>query len=194
MAAAEELFLRNGMVSTGTRQIAAVAGVPERLIFRHFGSKRRLFEEVARALIAAFLDDFVREWRGHPSAEVGMRELTSQYVSAFLGFIQCHRRVFADLVSVQTECDPLPHEAGGGSPFADLLVGLEELAAGEARRRSLPDLWAKRNVRSTFSLLVGTALLADVVHPTGLSADDPEMVSQLTDFILGGALGPNNSA
>ena len=48
LAAALQLFLQRGFLGATTRQIAREAGVAEVTLFRHFGSKEKLFEEVIR--------------------------------------------------------------------------------------------------------------------------------------------------
>jgi AcrR family transcriptional regulator len=44
LAAARELFERNGTRGTTTREVAELAGVNEATLFRHFGSKRALLD------------------------------------------------------------------------------------------------------------------------------------------------------
>jgi len=48
LAAALTLFSQRGYLGATTRQIAREAGVAEVTLFRHFGSKEKLFEEVIR--------------------------------------------------------------------------------------------------------------------------------------------------
>lgn len=48
LAAALRLFSQRGFLGATTRQIACEAGVAEVTLFRHFGSKEKLFEEVIR--------------------------------------------------------------------------------------------------------------------------------------------------
>ncbi|QRY42708.1 TetR/AcrR family transcriptional regulator [Mycolicibacterium boenickei] len=187
LAAARHLFVERGYASTGTRDIAAASHVPERLIFRHFGTKRQLFYAAARAELAEFLDTFVEQWRMLDPASYDFEDLTTAYVSAFLDFSETHDVLFADLISLRigtrTEEDARP------SPFADLLGGLENLATVEARRHGLPEDGARRNVNFTFALVVAAGLLRNVLGSDQFGRDgDRELVGQLTHFILGGAL------
>lgn len=48
LAAALKLFSQRGFLGAATRQIAREAGVAEVTLFRHFGSKEKLFEAVIR--------------------------------------------------------------------------------------------------------------------------------------------------
>jgi AcrR family transcriptional regulator len=49
VAAARELFERNGTRGTTTREVAELAGVNEATLFRHFGSKRALLDAMREA-------------------------------------------------------------------------------------------------------------------------------------------------
>lgn len=51
IAAAKDLFQRQGFAAATTKEIADLAGVSEVTLFRHFESKRRLFEETVHSCI-----------------------------------------------------------------------------------------------------------------------------------------------
>ena len=51
VAAAKQLFVRQGYRGTSTKQIAGKAGVSEMTLFRHFPTKESLFREVIQPLI-----------------------------------------------------------------------------------------------------------------------------------------------
>src|SRR6516225_8277381 len=48
VAAAVPLFARKGFAGTTTKELAEVAGISEALLFRHFPSKKHLYEEILR--------------------------------------------------------------------------------------------------------------------------------------------------
>ena len=50
LKAATELYAETGFRGTTTRQIAQLAGVNEVTVFRHFGSKTALIQEVVRTI------------------------------------------------------------------------------------------------------------------------------------------------
>ena len=56
LAAAREVFERNGTRGTTTREVAERAGVNEATLFRHFGSKRALLDAMREA--AAGVEEF----------------------------------------------------------------------------------------------------------------------------------------
>ncbi|MDE2572649.1 MAG: TetR/AcrR family transcriptional regulator [bacterium] len=62
LAAAREVYVRNGPLGATTREIAQLAGVNEVTLFRHFGSKDRLFSEmVERCCSLTQITDFDEE-------------------------------------------------------------------------------------------------------------------------------------
>ncbi len=74
LAAARDLFERNGTRGTTTREVAERAGVNEATLFRHFGSKRALLDAMReqacgvqqfRAVLAALPGDRPRRRPPH---------------------------------------------------------------------------------------------------------------------------------
>jgi TetR/AcrR family transcriptional regulator, mexJK operon transcriptional repressor len=57
IAAARELFEKNGFAAATTREIAELAGVSEVTLFRHFSTKRALFEETLHSCIHPYKVD-----------------------------------------------------------------------------------------------------------------------------------------
>src|SRR5581483_11019700 len=66
--AARELFVARGYEATTTKDIAARAGVSERLLFSNFGSKAELFDVAITAPFAEVIAEYVASWeRDAPS-------------------------------------------------------------------------------------------------------------------------------
>src|SRR5690554_2184021 len=66
--ASRELFAARGYAATTTKEIARVANVSEALIFRYFGDKSRLFDDVVTEPFNQLMAKFVSE---HGSSEGG---------------------------------------------------------------------------------------------------------------------------
>ena len=191
IAAAQALFERRGFAASTTREIAERAGVPEKMIYRHFGSKAGLFDESFAAILRGFVDDFATRW---PDATDPTRltDLTRRYVTELLTLSMRHRRMLTDVVT-------LGLGATGGTvaqsrhAFDGLFDRLVALAAGEADALAMPVAESARNVRLTIGLVLATALLRDLLY----AADPPEtdiLVEELTAFVLHGAdLAPTGS-
>ena len=67
LQAARELFAERGFGDVTTREVALRAGVTQAQVFRHFGSKARLFVEAAYQPFYDFVVGYVRRWaeQGH---------------------------------------------------------------------------------------------------------------------------------
>ena len=69
LAAARELFERNGTRGTTTREVAERAGVNEATLFRHFGSKRALLDAMREQ--ACGIDEFRAFLSALPGGDFG---------------------------------------------------------------------------------------------------------------------------
>src|SRR5262249_30358987 len=79
LQAARELFAERGFGDVTTREVAVRAGVTQAQVFRHFGSKARLFVEAAYQPFYDFVVGYVRRW-----AEQGHGTDTSAHATAVL--------------------------------------------------------------------------------------------------------------
>jgi AcrR family transcriptional regulator len=62
LASARRLFSIHGYGGTSTRDIASDAGVTAPAIYRHFGSKERLFEAAVEQPLHVAVDGFLQDW------------------------------------------------------------------------------------------------------------------------------------
>jgi len=69
LAAAREVFSRQGFDRTTTGEVAAAAGVAEITLFRHFATKSILFEQAVAAYLRAAVDDVVARRRQASAGE-----------------------------------------------------------------------------------------------------------------------------
>lgn len=61
LKAARDLFEKNGFAATTTKEIADLAGVSEVTLFRHFSTKRALFEETLHSCMHPYkVDDYIK--------------------------------------------------------------------------------------------------------------------------------------
>ena len=61
LAAAKELFEKKGFTAATTKEIAELAGVSEVTLFRHFDTKRNLFEKTVHNCIHPYaLDEYIK--------------------------------------------------------------------------------------------------------------------------------------
>src|SRR5271155_4225213 len=106
LESARALFAERGYAGTSTREIARAASVTEPMIFRHFGSKAKLFEEAVLAPFNTFVSEYIADWGARP------RGAKSQYVETY----EFYRGVY-DVLSANRR---LIHEMIGGRATGSL--------------------------------------------------------------------------
>jgi AcrR family transcriptional regulator len=190
LAAAAEEFARHGPKGARIQAIVGRAGVNERMIYHHFGSKDGLYT----AVLEAQAHGLVQAWRQlvDQAAELepyeGMRTVLAG---------------FADLYAARPLLVALTlHEALGGwrtlpPPTADLapFPKLRELyERGQRQGVFRADCPFEIAHRVAMSALVGSAVLAprgaEVLKAAGLSDDVAKLRDQIVGQLLDGMTGP----
>lgn len=181
---ARTLFSAQGYEATSTREIVEHAGVAESMLFRHFGSKQALFDEVMLKPFVGFVQTFIDEWNTVPAGEVVPARLAYRFISGFSN--QCADS--RDLI--ETVC-------GGGTYSKDRPLasqaseGLQQLVDTLAKQvtdyhiavgRGF-EMDPKLSVRLTIALIVGVAQLSEGF----IGAVDDDLVSEMAAFVVRGA-------
>jgi AcrR family transcriptional regulator len=123
--AALKLFSQRGFLGAATRQIAREAGVAEVTLFRHFGSKEKLFEEVIRGY------SFLPAMKGilPRLEEAGYEETLLTIARRFLATLDERR----DLIRIML-AERLSYPAPVKDIFRDILGEVFGILAGYFRR------------------------------------------------------------
>ncbi|MFJ9390489.1 TetR/AcrR family transcriptional regulator [Nocardioides sp. NPDC101246] len=164
MRAARDLFAAEGYESVTTRQIAELAGVSEQMIFRHFGSKAKLFEAAAVAPFVEHLDDYVKVWSERAS---GVRDPVQEASDLYRGLYDVfaeNRALLTALVSTQD-----PQSGSGEAVSAALAPALDrfaELLDVEQQQRGFRDFDTRIVVRLVAGLVMSQTIFADLLYPS----------------------------
>ena len=84
LRAASKMFAETGFANVSVRDICREAGTTAPVIYYHFGSKKGLFDAVARKQIS--MDDFIRQLSkasGSADPRKGLESFISTYLSSF---------------------------------------------------------------------------------------------------------------
>lgn len=162
ISAAQETFASEGYSGATTRDIAVRAGVSDVLIYRHFGSKRGLFEKAVLEPINAFMSDFVRLWSEHEVGSEPMEVLCRRYVTGLYPLLRKNRGLILALISADSFEDEVG-EGGRRSRFSGLLDPIVDVVSAENRERGFSDTDDELTVRVAFSMILGVVLLEDQV-------------------------------
>lgn len=130
---ARELFSARGYAGTSTRDIAQQAGVSEALLFRHYGTKAKLFERAILDPINDFVHDYVEEWTVQPATSHTPESVSRAFVEGLYDLLSRHRKLVMALVTAQAY--ESIDEVIGASPLSRILDELEAVARHEAGLR-----------------------------------------------------------
>ena len=188
LEAARDVFSRFGYAGASTRQIANEAGVTEVLIFRHFESKRGLFEAAVVEPFAATITNFIEDV-AELTHESDMVTMMNEFVTSVYDVMLEHREMVIALVAASH------HDVEDEGPGTDALVGALEtftkFIEREARRRELPDM----DYPVTAALGIATAVGMAVLQPWlfGRSPSRQRIDREMAAFMLYGVVGDRSS-
>ena len=150
IGAALACFAEQGYNGATTKEIARRADVDEAVLFRAFGSKRKLFEAAVVHPFDAFIARYTRRW-GDAAAPVGTPgEVLRQFVEELYDLVRDHRALFAAMAGGD-------HLLRGVQPALDRLEDVGRLIA---RTYDL-DFDAHIAVRVAATTVVAVAMVAD---------------------------------
>jgi AcrR family transcriptional regulator len=162
-AAARQLFAERGFAATTTKEIALAADVSETLLFRYYGSKAVLFEEIISGPINRMMSEFAvrhRDERGKKNREAVVR----QYVTKLFEILSQNEELFKAAIAT-------PHQSGmhRGSQlhgleryFSEAVTHLEMDYASEAHKL---DFDPRIGARLAFGMIASVVLLRDWLFP-----------------------------
>jgi len=164
LEAARALFAARGYAGASTRDIALKAGVSEALLFRHFGTKAKLFERAILDPINEFTHDFVEEWKARSGADHTPEEISYAYVDGFYRLLSENRDLVLALVTAQAyeSIDDL----NAASPLSRLMEELEVVTRREAELRGFR-FDVQISVRLVAGMVMSMALLDEWLFPAG---------------------------
>jgi AcrR family transcriptional regulator len=98
LAAARTLFGEKGFEATSVREIAERAGVTKLMVYRHFGSKARLFQEATMDPIKGFIAEFTARWAARPRGQRPIVEDVRDFYTALCEVLDGQRDLLAPLL------------------------------------------------------------------------------------------------
>lgn len=154
--AAARVYARHGYRGATTRLIANEAGVNEVTLFRTFGSKDQLFEELSRGQAAATHVPPLPDPPCDPRVEL------TAWCTTVLNHLTLHRSFLRKAMSEMEE-RPLVTEAACRGPHCAHEVLLRYVGALRARGMAAPDRDVDTAISMFMSSLFGDALCRDAM-------------------------------
>ena len=162
LGAARRLFGENGYNGTSTQAIAAAAGVTEPMVFRHFGTKARLFQEAAVAPFVDYIESYLDEYRAREHGRLSPEDEGRVFLEGLFTALHEQRDILVALLAARQSGDI--DEAGYDevrAAFARVLAHFEEVVGTEAAERGFDQDNLAASVKVMFSMVLSLALHDD---------------------------------
>jgi AcrR family transcriptional regulator len=183
MEAAGDEFERHGYAGTTTAAIARKAGVAEWLIFNHFGTKARLFED---SIFKPLNKHFLEFQTAHPvdaGDTTALRQESRRYILELLRFVERHSKMLVSLLVARLHARDT---VAGLGQFDGLQDYFTRATAATAKRRGRNvDLDAQLASRISFATLLAGVIFKDWLFPEGFASKE-RIGEALSDFIMDG--------
>jgi AcrR family transcriptional regulator len=192
LAAAAEEFARYGLKGSRIQAIVRRAGVNERMIYHHFGSKDGLYRAVLEAQSRGLVEAWgqVIDQASTLEPYEGMRTVLAGFADLFAA------RPLLVSLWLHEALDgwpTLPSPTGAAVPFPKLRQLYER---GQRQGVFRADCPFELAYGVAMSALVGSAVLAargtEVLEQAGLAADPARLGDQVVGQLLDGMTGPPN--
>ncbi len=181
--AASEEFERNGYAGAKTAAIARTAGVAESLIFSHFESKSRLFQEVVFEPLNRHFLEFRAAHTVADGDRDGLQEHSRQYILELQRFIERHSRLLTSLLVTQLyasdDVQGMAEVDGLQDFFARTTEAVRQRLEGEAR------IDLNLLARISFATVLACVIFREWLFPEG-TATEPAINAAISSFVLGG--------
>lgn len=184
--AARELFTNSGYAATTIKEISARAGVAPQLIFTNFGSKAGLFDAAVVEPFAEFVTDHVASWA--PDApESSFEDRIRRFVERLYSLAARDRQLLISAVARRMAGDRETPESDIPDRLATLLQTTQPLTIAEAPAHGFPDPDPALLIAAAAAMVLGMALLDDLLFPSGSPRPSPERITtDLTTLLVSG--------
>jgi AcrR family transcriptional regulator len=168
LQAAHDEFCERGFARATTRAIAERAGVAEPLLFRHFGSKAALFNEV----VFGPFQKFMREWDETAVDVLGQPELSRRFVAGLYDLLRDNRGLVMTYLATSAFEPEVLIGGDGVAGFTDVILTMDRLSDKHAYA-TRPRGKAKRQLLIHERLNVGAVIAAALFDDLLFSAASP---------------------
>jgi AcrR family transcriptional regulator len=160
---ARKLFDERGYEATTTMQIAQEAGISERLIFSHFGTKEELFNAAVITPFASVIRSYMETTLSR-TRHSNWEDRIDYFVRGLYDLAMEHRTALLTALEATSSQDGSPH----GDVFDYLARSFQDmLLVVEPSEEYREDYDAKASLAAFVGMVFGVALLEDLIFPAG---------------------------
>jgi AcrR family transcriptional regulator len=161
LESARALFAERGYAGTSTREIARAASVSEPMIFRHFGSKSKLFEEAVLAPFNTFVSEYVANWATQPRGMKSTYAQTYDFYRGVYDVLSANRRLIHEMIGARAVGGPLSGETTSAPQLGRLLEQFEAIILDEIEERGFRPFDPAVVTRVIFGMVFSIAVFGD---------------------------------
>jgi AcrR family transcriptional regulator len=187
LEAARELFLAHGYEATYTKDIAAKAGVAEKVLYSNFTAKAGIFDAAFTEPFAQLTDRYIAEWQDNDAATT-TEERIGGFVTGLFELAHRHRAILRSVLARQT--------ADGRDTGSDIIHHVARAIHSLKRidQPQLPGVDQDAALIAVGGMVFGVVLLDDMLTPPGRRRPSRQRLqTEMTNLILDGVLhrGPS---
>jgi AcrR family transcriptional regulator len=160
LESARLLFAERGYAGTSTREIARAASVTEPMIFRHFGSKAKLFEEAVLAPFNTFVSEYIADWAARPRGAQSPYVETYEFYRGVYDVLAANRRLIHEMIGGRA-AGSLTDDTVATPQLGALLERFEEIVEREREYRGFRPYDSVVITRLIFGLVFSVAVHGD---------------------------------
>ena len=164
LLSARELFDQNGYLATTTAEISRHAGVSERVLFNHFGSKASLFDAAVIEPFVELLTSYVDEWI-QDATDATPEQRLERLIQGLFRLARQHRTAL--LTALAATGDGHPGDSQLLDQLARAMQRLERITPSPAYRDEYRGLDMPAVAANTAGMILGVAILDSLIFPTG---------------------------
>jgi AcrR family transcriptional regulator len=190
VAAARELFGRQGFTNTAVKDVATKAGVAEIVVYRLFGTKAELFEEVIFRQLVEAIVGWLEKWGEREAGDASSWESGRAYIEGVYRMVSANRGQILALLAAEAFEPAFAGERTTSSPINQALHRIESLVGREVEASGWRGVDVALATRVTFSMIFSIAMFPDTLLPLGAErATDDQIIDEMTAFMIHGVSG-----
>jgi AcrR family transcriptional regulator len=189
LESARVLFAERGYAGTSTREIARAASVSEPMIFRHFGSKAKLFEEAVLAPFNTFVSEYIADWSARPRGARSPYVETYEFYRGVYDVLSANRRLIHEMIGARAVGGSLTTDTAPAPQLGALLERFEAIIEREIDIRGFRPFDPAVMTRLIFGLVFSIALFGDWMFE-GATRSQPsaeEFLAEMARLTIDGA-------
>jgi AcrR family transcriptional regulator len=190
IAAARELFGQQGFTNTAVKDVATKAGVAEIVVYRLFGTKAELFEEVIFRQLVEAIVGWLEQWSERDAGDASSWESGRAYIEGVYRMVSANRGQILALLAAEAFEPEFAGERTTSSPINQALHRIESLVAREFGASGWRGVDVALATRVTFSMIFSIAMFPETLLPLGAErATDDQIIDEMTTFMIHGVSG-----